>query len=112
LLEAARARAGLGALVLATEDGVPVASAASDACSALDLGFIGTLGSVCATHIPHGVSFLALLDRATGGLPLDACEVVLRGERLYVAAVGGRLPGPDLLGAIARILTLALPASA
>ncbi len=112
LLETARERANLGAIVLSTEDGVPVASAASDACATLDLGFIGRLGSVCASHVPSGASFVALLDRATGGRTLDAREVVLRGERLYVAAVGGTVPGAELLGAIARILTLALPASA
>jgi hypothetical protein len=109
-------RQSLGAIVLANEDGLMIASAASTTCHALDLDWIGALGSVCALGTPssrRGASLGQLVERATGGLPLEARELSLRGERLYVTVVGGRLPrGSELADGIERILASSLPAMA
>jgi hypothetical protein len=114
-LHAVLGRQGLGAIVLANEDGLMIASAASAACQALDLDWIGALGSVCALGTPMGrrtASLGSLVERATGGLPLDARQLSLRGERLYLTVVGGRLPpGTELPDAIERILATSLPAT-
>jgi hypothetical protein len=129
-LHAVAARYGLEALALVNEDGLLVAGAATGAGAALDLEWIGAVGCVCAVRGRRGPSLGALVERATGGRHLEAAEIVVRGERLYLAGVGSRLavdaggspgghthPSPGWAGAevaagIARILSQSLPAVA
>src|SRR5579862_255654 len=91
-LQAAVERHGLHALCLANEHGLLIAAAAAPGAQALDLGWIAALGSVCAIRGRRGPSLGALVERVTGGHHLHSAEIVLRGERLYVASVGGPLP--------------------
>ncbi len=114
-LQSLTARHGLEALALAGEDGLLIAGAVTPSGSPVDLDWIGALASVCAGPLPpacRGPSLGALVERATGGRHLEAAEIVLRGERLYLAAVGGRVPaGPEVLAGIERILAESLPAA-
>jgi len=109
------ARHGLQALALASEEGLLIAGAAAPSSSPVDLDWIGALASVCASSRSpsrRGPSLGALVERATGGRHLESAEIVLRGERLYLAAVGGRLPtGPEVMAGIERILAESLPAA-
>jgi hypothetical protein len=112
-LQAAVERHGLHALCLANEDGLLIAAAAAPGGRSLDLAFIAALGSVCAIRGRRGPSLGALVERVTGGQHLSSAEIVLRGERLYVASVGGPLPpGRALAAGIERILAESLPAAA
>jgi hypothetical protein len=115
-LQSIAARHGLHALALANEDGLLIAGIVAPSSSPLDLEGIGALASVCASSHPparRGPSLGALVERATGGLHLEAKEIVLRGEKLYLAAVGGALPaGREVLAGIERILAESLPAVA
>jgi hypothetical protein len=114
-LQSIAARHGLQALALANEEGLLIAGVVAPSGTPVDLDWIGALASVCAcAHPPtrRGPSLGALVERATGGRHLEAAEIVLRGERLYLAAVGGRLPtGPEVLAGIERILAESLPAA-
>jgi hypothetical protein len=110
-LEAARDRAGLTALALANEDGLLIAGV--QRAGDLDLEWIGALGCVCSIRGRRGPSLGSLVERVTAGQMLESAEIVLRGERLYVTAVGGKLPPLAQLGAgIERILADSLPAAA
>jgi hypothetical protein len=112
-LQAAVERHGLHALCLANEDGLLLAGAAAPGAASLDLAWIAALGSVCAVRGRRGPSLGALVERVTGGQPLSCAEIVLRGERLYVASVGGPLPpGRALAAGVERILAESLPAAA
>ena len=112
-LQAVAARHGLQALALASEDGLLIAGFVAPSGSPVDLDWIGAIASVCAcsrSPARRGPSLGALVERATGGRHLESAEIVLRGERLYLAAVGGRLPaGPEVRAGIARILQESLP---
>jgi hypothetical protein len=78
-----------------------------------DLSWIGAIGCVCAIRGRRGPSLGALVERATRGRHLESAEIVLRGERLYLAAVGGRVPlGREVTAGIERILAESLPAAA
>jgi hypothetical protein len=112
-LESILGRHGLEAVTLVNEDGLLIAGAACAACASLDLQWIGALGSVCVVGGRRGPSLSRLVERATAGRHLDAREIVLRGERLYLASVGGQLPtGPGVAMGIERILAQSLPAAA
>jgi hypothetical protein len=112
-LQAAVERHGLAALCLANEDGLLLAGAAAPGARSLDLDWIAALGSVCAIRGGRGPSLGALVERVTGGHHLASAELVLRGERLYVASVGGPLPpGRALAAGVERILAESLPAAA
>jgi hypothetical protein len=93
-LQAIAARHGLEALALANEDGLLMAGAAADG-TALDLDWIGAVGCVCAVRGRRGPSLGALVERVTGGRHLEAAEIVVRGERLYLAGIG-RILGRSL----------------
>jgi hypothetical protein len=122
-LEALLERHALDAISVIDEEGALVAAAARPACATLDLAWIGAIGSLLAVsagsdreprrqpmHAGQGLS--ALVDRATAGRQLDAREVMLRGERLCVASVGGALPATAFGAGMERILGHALPAIA
>jgi hypothetical protein len=115
-LQALVARHELDALALANEDGLLVAGAKAPAGASLDLDWIGAVGCVCAVRGRRGPSLGSLVERVTGGKSLTAAEIVVRGERLYLAAVGGRLPagwaGAGAAAGIERILGRSLPAVA
>jgi hypothetical protein len=125
-LQALVARHGLDALALANDDGLLMAGAVSpqhhagsvprEADAPLDLDWIGAVGCVCAIGGRRGPSLGAVVERATGGRHLEAAEIVVRGERLYLAAVGGRLSAgwaePSVAAGIERILSRSLPAVA
>ncbi len=115
-LQSVAARHGLQALALATDEGLLIAGVVVPSGSPVDLDGIGAIASVCAcsrTPARRGPSLGAMVERATGGQHLEAAEIVLRGERLYLAAVGGRLPpGPDVWAGLERILAESLPAAA
>ena len=102
----------LTALTLANEDGLLIA-AASTSGEPLDLEWIAAVGSVCAVRGPRGPSFGCLVERVTGGKQLHSAELALRGERLYITAVGGPLPPrAGMVEAVERILGSSLPAAA
>ena len=105
------ARDGLQALALASEDGLLIAGAVAASGTPVDLDWIGAIASVCAGPLRRRESSLgALVEQATGGRYLEAAEILLRGERLYLAAVGGRLStGPEDIAEIERILGESLP---
>ncbi len=112
-LQSILSRQGLDALVLANEDGLLIAGASSAAGASLDAAWIGALGSVCSLRGRRGPSLGSLVERVTGGRFLEARELAVRGERLYVSAVGGKLPaGEELAAGIERILARSLPAVA
>jgi hypothetical protein len=113
-LDSLVARHELDALVLANEDGLLVVGAARPSIGEpLSLDWIGAVGCVCALRGRRGPSLGALVERATGGRHLEATELTVRGERLYLVAVGGHLPaGPEVAAGIARILARSLPAAA
>jgi hypothetical protein len=100
----------LRALALANEDGLLISGGGDEA---LDLAWIGALGCVCALGDRRGPSLSALVERVTAGHHLYSTEIAIRGERLYLAAVGGRVPPhEDLAGSVDRILAASLPAIA
>lgn len=115
-LEAVAARHGLEALALTNEDGLLMAGARTPEGSGLDLDWIGAVGCVCAVRGRRVPSLGALVEKATGGKHLEAAEIVVRGERLYLAGVGARLPvgwaGVEVVRGIERILGRSLPAVA
>jgi hypothetical protein len=114
-LQSIAARHGLQALALASDEGLLIAGIALPSSAPLDLDWIGAIASVCAGSSPNrrGPSLGALVERATGGRHLEAAEIVLRGERLYLAAVGGAVPaGREVWAGIERILAESLPAVA
>ncbi len=112
-LQSVAERHGLDALTLANEDGLLLAGAASSGREALDLDWIGAVGCLCAVRGRRGPGLGTLVERVTGGAQLTAAEMVLRGERLYLTAVGGRIPAGSEVGAgIERILAASLPAVA
>jgi hypothetical protein len=112
-LQATLQRHDLRALCLANEDGLLIAGVAAPRAAPLDLDWISALGCVCAIRGRRGPSLGALVERVTGGHHLASTEIVLRGERLYVASVGGPLPpGRTLAAGIERILASSLPAAA
>ena len=112
-LQSLVARHGLEALVLSNEDGLLMLGATSPAGASLNLDWIGAVGCVCSLPGRRGAPLGALVERATGGQPLEAAELMVRGERLYLAAVGGHLPpGPEVVAGIERILARSLPAAA
>jgi hypothetical protein len=111
-LEAAMEKQGLDALTLANEDGLLIAAA-----SRRELGreaeWIAAVGCVCAIGTRRGPSLGSLVERVTGGRPLASAELCIRGERLYVTAVGGPLPpAREMTAAVERILARSLPAAA
>ena len=115
-LQAVAARHGLEALALTNEDGLLMAGASTPAGAGLDLDWIGAVGCVCAVRGRRGPSLGALVERATGGRHLESAELVVRGERLYLAGVGATLPkgwaGAEVVAGIERILARSLPAVA
>jgi hypothetical protein len=112
-LQAAVDRHGLQALCLANEDGLLLAGAVAPGARSIDLDGIAALGCVCAIRGRRGPSLGALVERVTGGHHLSSAEIVVRGERLYVASVGGPLPpGRALAAGVERILAESLPAAA
>src|SRR5262249_18711567 len=112
-LQSLVARHGLEALVLANEDGLLVVGAVRPDSPPLSLDWIGAVGCVCAIRGRRGPSLGALVGRATGGRHLESAELTVRGERLYLAAVGGPVPaGPEVAAGIERILARSLPAAA
>ena len=112
-LEALLTRHGLDALVLTNDDGLLIVGAQSPEGSARNLDWIGAVGCVCAVGGRRGPSLGALVERITGGRHLEAEELTVRGERLYLVAVGGPLPGgPEVTAGIERILARSLPAAA
>jgi hypothetical protein len=134
-LQAVAARYGLEALALTNEDGLLVAGTATAGGTGLDLDWIGAVGCVCAVRGRRGPSLGALVHRATGGRHLEATEIVVRGERLYLAGVGPSLlvddggspgggthplpapeppgwAGAEVAAGITRILSQSLPAVA
>ena len=112
-LQAIAARRGLAALALTNEDGLLIAGTAAPGTELGDLDWIGAVGCVCAVPGRRGPSLGALVERITGGRHLVATELVLRGERLYLTAVGGTLPaGREVAAGIERILAPSLPAAA
>lgn len=115
-LQAVAARHGLEALALTNEDGLLMAGASTPAASGLDLEWIGAVGCVCAVRGRRGPSLGALVERATGGRHLEAAEIRVRGERLYLAGVGQQVSagwaGPEVAAGIERILSRSLPAVA
>ena len=103
----------LDALVLTNDDGLLVVGAESPEGSPRNLDWIGAIGCVCAVGGRRGPSLGALVERITGGQPLQAIALTVRGERLYLVAVGGQLPaGPEVMEGIGRILARSLPAAA
>ena len=112
-LQALLERHGLGALVLTNEDGLFMVGAQRAAAAPLNLDWIGAVGCVCALRGGRGPSLGALVERTTGGQHLEARELTVRGERLYLVAVGGQVPGgPEVVAGIQRILARSLPAAA
>jgi hypothetical protein len=112
-LQSIAARRGLAALALTNDDGLLIAAATAPGTDIDDLGWIGAVGSVCAGRGRRGPSLGSLVERLTGGLHLAATEMVLRGERLYLTAVGGSVPsGREVVEGIERILAASLPAVA
>jgi hypothetical protein len=121
-LQALVARHGLDALALSNDDGLLMAGAVAAPRTEgpaprtpLDLEWIGAVGCVCAIPGRRGPGLGGLVERATGGRHLEAAEIVVRGERLYLAAVGGHLAagwaGPSVAAGIERILARSLPAA-
>jgi hypothetical protein len=123
--QAVLARHGLDALVLTNEDGLLVLGAERPGLrwgapapqtigtSELALDWIAAVGCVCAIPGRRGASLGSLVERVTGGRHLDAAEIPVRGERLYLVSVGGRVPaGPEVRAGIERILARSLPAAA
>jgi hypothetical protein len=114
-LQAALDRHDLAALTLANEDGLLIAAATRGALDVgpLDADWIAAVGCVCALRGRRGPSLGSLVERATGGRELHSAELMLRGERLYVTAVGGALPpAAETAAAVERILGRSLPAAA
>jgi hypothetical protein len=112
-LQSVMARRGLAALALTNDDGLLIAGAAAPGTDLDDLAWIGAVGCVCALPGRRGPSLGSLVERITGGRQLTAAELVLRGERLYLTAVGGPLPpGREVVAGIERILAASLPAAA
>jgi hypothetical protein len=112
-LEAVAERGGLDALTLANEDGLLMAAASRGERPPLTLEWVAAVGSVCAVPGRRGPSLGAVAERVTGGRTLASAEIVLRGERLYVTAVGGPLPSlREFTAAVGRILERSLPAAA
>lgn len=111
-LQAAVDRHELTALTLANEDGLLVAGAAR-AHSELDLAWIAAVGCVCSIRGRRGPSLGSLVERVTQGDHLESAEITLRSEKLYLAAVGGKMPPlAELSAGIERILSRTLPAAA
>jgi hypothetical protein len=111
--QAVLARHGLDALVLTNEDGLFMVGAERPEAAGLALDWIGAVGCVCAIPGRRGPSLGALVERVTGGRHLEAAEIAVRGERLYLVSVGGRVPaGPEVRAGIERILARSLPAAA
>ena len=111
-LQSAAERHGLMALTLASEDGLMMA-AASRAERPLNLDWIAALGCVAALPGRRGRPLGALIERETDGQMLTSAEIVLRGEKLYLTAVGGPLPPlGETRAAVERILARSLPAMA
>jgi hypothetical protein len=117
--QAVLARHGLDALVLTNEDGLLVLGAErpglrwEPSTEGLALDWIGAVGCVCAIPGRRGPSLGSLVERVTGGRHLEAAEIAVRGERLYLVSVGGRVPaGPEVRAGIERILARSLPAAA
>lgn len=109
-LQALAERHELAALTLANEDGLLIAAAGG---APLDLEWIAAVGCVCAIRGRRGPSLGSLVERLTGGAELHSVELTLRGERLYVTAVGGALPAhAGMAAAVERILADSLPAAA
>jgi hypothetical protein len=95
-LGAVARRARLDAVALSTEDGLLVAGV-GDA----DHELLAAHGCLQAAGRPSP-------DQAevTGGEPLHAYPIVLRGAILYLSSLGGSFePGDDVQRALARILT-------
>jgi hypothetical protein len=111
-LQSAVDRHALAALTLANEDGLLVAGAGR-AGHDLDLSWVAAVGCVCAIKGRRGPSLGSLVERVTMGDHLESAEITLRGERLYLAAVGGKMPPlAELSAGIERILARSLPAAA
>lgn len=111
-LQAVADRGGLDALTLANEDGLLMAAAAREGVD-LDPRWIAAVGCVCAVPGRRGPSLGSMVERVTGGRTLASREITIRGERLYVTAVGGALPAaPEMTAAVERILSRSLPAAA
>jgi hypothetical protein len=111
-LQSVAARRGLAALALTNDEGLLIAGTAAPADDLDDLAWIGAVGCVCAVPGRRGPSLGSLVERVTGGRHLVAAEMVLRGERLYLTAVGGPLPaGREVTAGIERILADSLPAA-
>jgi hypothetical protein len=111
-LHAVAERRGLAALALANDDGLLIAGA-SRAEQPLDLDWIAAVGCVCALPGQRGRPLGAVVERVTGGRTLASEEITLRGEKLYVTAVGGPLPPrKETAAAMERILARSLPAVA
>lgn len=111
-LQAIADRHHLEVMTLANEEGLLIA-AAPGRLREIDVEWIAALGSVCAVPGRRGPSLGSLVERVTGGKMLQSAELVLRGERLYVTAVGGPLPPMRAVAAaVERILSSSLPAAA
>lgn len=111
-LQAVADRQDLDAVTLANEDGLLIAAVAR---VPLELPWVAALGSVCALRGGRGPALGQLVERVTGGRQLASAQMVLRGERLYVTAVGGPLLAKtrrDMAAAVERILADSLPAAA
>jgi hypothetical protein len=112
-LHSVMARRGLAALALTNDDGLLIAGTSAPGTDLDDLAWVGAVGCVCAVGGRRGPSLGSLVERLTGGRQLAAAEMVLRGERLYLTAVGGPLPtGREVAAGIERILIESLPAAA
>lgn len=105
-------RHDLESMTLATDEGFLVA-ASSRSRTTHELEWIAALGTVCAVPGRRGPSLGSLVERVTDGRTLTSAEITLRGERLYVTAVGGPLPPMNgVAAAVERILSSSLPAAA
>jgi len=111
-LQAMAERGGLDAVTLANDDGLLIAGA-SRGERAIELEWIAAVGTVCALPGRRGPSLGSLVERVTGGRTLASTELVLRGEKLYLTAVGGSLPAlREITASVERILASSLPAVA
>ena len=111
-LQAVADRHDLDAVTLANEDGLLIAAHSR---VPLDLPWVAAVGSVCAVRGGRGPALGSLVERITGGRQLSSVQMVLRGERLYLTAVGGPLLARtqrDAAAAVERILADSLPAAA
>lgn len=111
-LQALVDRHGLESMTLASDEGLVIA-AFSRKRTAHELEWIAALGTVCAVPGRRGAALGSLVERVTDGRMLASAEITLRGERLYVTAVGGPLPPMKGIAAtVERILANSLPAAA